>query len=52
MQPKSKRYFTQWMYDVWRNQFLFWAVIAGFVTIFPTIYIPVSPNSKVKPRSN
>lgn len=41
MQPGSKRYFTQWMYDVWRNQFLFWAVIAGFVTIFPTLYIPV-----------
>ncbi|KAL9131307.1 MAG: hypothetical protein Q9217_000742 [Psora testacea] len=41
MQPKSKKYFTQWMYDVWRNQFLFWAVIAGFVTIFPTLYIPV-----------
>lgn len=42
MQPKSKRIFTQWMYDVWRNPFLFWAVIAGFVTIFPTLYIPVS----------
>ena len=41
MQPGSKRYFTQWAHDVWRNQFLFWAVIAGFVTIFPTIYIPV-----------
>ena len=41
MQPKSKKYFTQWMHDVWRNQFLFWAVIAGFVTIFPTLYIPV-----------
>ncbi|KAI5863745.1 potassium/sodium eff [Durotheca rogersii] len=41
MQPKSKRYFTQWAYDVWRNPFLFWAVIAGFITIFPTIYIPV-----------
>lgn len=41
MQPKSKKYFTQWMYDVWRNPFLFWAVIAGFVTIFPTLYIPV-----------
>ncbi|KAL8667562.1 MAG: hypothetical protein Q9168_007223 [Polycauliona sp. 1 TL-2023] len=41
MQPDSKRYFTQWMFDVWRNQFLFWAVIAGFVTIFPTLYIPV-----------
>lgn len=41
MQPKSQKYFTQWMYDVWRNQFLFWAIIAGFVTIFPTLYIPV-----------
>jgi len=41
MQPNSKKYFTQWMHDVWRNKFLFWAVIAGFVTIFPTIYIPV-----------
>ena len=41
MQPESKKYFTQWMYDVWGNQFLFWAVIAGFVTVFPTLYIPV-----------
>ncbi|KAK6519307.1 Na+ ATPase [Arthrobotrys megalospora] len=41
MQPGSKRYFTQWAIDVWRNKFLFWAIIAGFVTIFPTLYIPV-----------
>ncbi|KAF3912596.1 hypothetical protein AA313_de0200491 [Arthrobotrys entomopaga] len=41
MQPNSKRYFTQWAIDVWRNRFLFWAIIAGFVTIFPTLYIPV-----------
>ncbi|EHY60841.1 P-type ATPase [Exophiala dermatitidis] len=41
MQPGSKRYFTQWMYDVWRNKFLCWSIIAGFVTIFPTLYIPV-----------
>jgi P-type Na+/K+ transporter len=40
MQPKSKRYFTQWMHDVWRNSFLFWAIVAGFVTMFPIIYIP------------
>jgi magnesium-transporting ATPase (P-type) len=40
MQPGSKRYFTQWMHDVWRNPFLFWAIIAGFVTMFPLIYIP------------
>ncbi|TIC97427.1 Sodium transport ATPase 5 [Colletotrichum higginsianum] len=40
MQPGSKRYFTQWMLDVWRNQFLFWAIVFGFVTLFPLIYIP------------
>merc|ERR1712225_72270 len=27
MQPKSTKYFTQWAIDVWRNKFLFWAVI-------------------------
>ncbi|KAL7649225.1 P-type ATPase [Aspergillus niger] len=41
MQPNSKRYFTQWMYDVWRNKFLFWAILAGFVLVFPVLYIPV-----------
>ncbi|KAK0716743.1 hypothetical protein B0T26DRAFT_773886 [Lasiosphaeria miniovina] len=37
MQPGSKAYFTQWIRDVWRNQFLFWAIIGGFVTLFPTL---------------
>ncbi|KFA59984.1 hypothetical protein S40285_08482 [Stachybotrys chlorohalonatus IBT 40285] len=41
MQPGSKKYLTQWMYDIWRNQFLFWAVIGGFTTLFATLYIPV-----------
>ncbi|KAK5173731.1 P-type ATPase [Saxophila tyrrhenica] len=41
MQPDSKKYFTQWMFDVWRNKFLFFAVMAGFITIFPILYIPV-----------
>jgi P-type Na+/K+ transporter len=40
MQPKSKKYFTQWMHDIWRNQFLFWSIMAGFITIFPILYIP------------
>jgi potassium/sodium efflux P-type ATPase len=26
---------------VWRNRFLFWAVTAGFVMMFPIIYVPV-----------
>lgn len=41
MQPGSKKYFTQWWYDVRRNKFLFYAILAGFITIFPTLYIPV-----------
>lgn len=41
MQPGSKKYFTQWMHDVWRNKFLFWAIVFGFVTLFPALYIPV-----------
>ncbi|KAL7960165.1 cation transporting ATPase [Trichoderma compactum] len=46
MQPGSDGYLTQWIYDVWRNQFLFWAVMLGFVTLSPVLYIPVI-NTKV-----
>lgn len=41
MQPNSNKYFTQWFHDVWRNKFLFWSICAGFITIFPVLYIPV-----------
>lgn len=41
MQPKSKKYFTQWMVDVWQNKFLFWSVMFGFVSIFVILYVPV-----------
>ncbi|KPI38762.1 Calcium-transporting ATPase 3 [Cyphellophora attinorum] len=41
MQPKSKLYFTQWIHDVWRNKFLFYSVMFGFVSIFALLYIPV-----------
>ncbi|KAF2711311.1 sodium P-type ATPase-like protein [Pleomassaria siparia CBS 279.74] len=41
MQPHSDKYFTQWILDIWRNKFLFWAIMAGFITIFPVLYIPV-----------
>ncbi|KXJ90570.1 sodium transport ATPase [Microdochium bolleyi] len=40
MQPGSKRYLTQWMHDIWRNKFLFWAIVIGFITMFPVLYIP------------
>jgi potassium/sodium efflux P-type ATPase len=48
MQPGSKLYFTQWMHDVWRNQFLFWAIMLGFVTLFPIQYIPVISDTVFK----
>ncbi|KAL9115891.1 MAG: hypothetical protein Q9227_000259 [Pyrenula ochraceoflavens] len=32
---------TQFAGDVWRNRFLFWSVMAGLVTVFPTLYVPV-----------
>lgn len=41
MHAETNKPWTQWMYDLWGNQFLFWSVIAGFITIIPTIYIPV-----------
>ena len=41
MQPNSTKYFTQWFHDVWRNKFLFFSIMGGFITIFPVLYIPV-----------
>ena len=41
MQPGSTKYFTQWITDVWRNKFLFFSIMGGFITIFPVLYIPV-----------
>ncbi|KAJ5611927.1 hypothetical protein N7528_009032 [Penicillium herquei] len=48
MQPDSKRYFTQWMHDIWRNQFLFYGIMTGFVLAFPILYIPVINHSVFK----
>ncbi|GKT84106.1 potassium/sodium efflux P-type ATPase [Colletotrichum tofieldiae] len=48
MQPKSTKYFTQWFIDTWRNKLLFFAIIIGFVTIFPLVYIPVLNTSVFK----
>jgi len=46
MHPETEHPRIQWVKDLWDNQFLFWSVIAGFFTIFPTVYIPVI-NTKV-----
>ncbi|CAG8894313.1 unnamed protein product [Penicillium salamii] len=51
MQPDSKRYFTQWMHDIWRNKFLFFGIMTGFVLAFPILYIPVI-NHKVFKHSS
>jgi len=46
MESKPDNPFTIWMRHAWRNPFLFWSIFAGFVTVFPIIYIPVI-NTKV-----
>ncbi|KAJ5103956.1 hypothetical protein N7532_004485 [Penicillium argentinense] len=35
--PRKRSVFS----TIWRNRFLFWAVMAGFVIAFPVIYLPV-----------
>ncbi|EGX49017.1 hypothetical protein AOL_s00079g238 [Orbilia oligospora ATCC 24927] len=40
-QVKKRKVFTQWAVDIWGNRFLFWAVIVGFFSVFPVLYIPV-----------
>ncbi|KAL8290177.1 hypothetical protein RQP46_003116 [Phenoliferia psychrophenolica] len=32
--------YTQWARDLAENQFLLWSVVAGFLSVFPIIYIP------------
>ncbi|PWW74003.1 calcium ATPase [Tuber magnatum] len=31
---------TMWARHAWRNPFLFWSIMAGFITVFPIIYVP------------
>ncbi|KAG7141282.1 Sodium transport ATPase 5 like protein [Verticillium longisporum] len=33
--------FFAWELRLWRNKFLFWSVILGTISVFPTLYIPV-----------
>ncbi|AMD21100.1 HEL181Wp [Eremothecium sinecaudum] len=41
MVPETETPYTQVFRDLWSNQFLFWSVIFGFVSVFPVVYIPV-----------
>lgn len=45
-QDTDNPWWKQTAIDLWSNQFLFWSVIAGVVTVFPVVYIPVI-NDKV-----
>ncbi|KAI5907846.1 Sodium transport ATPase 5 [Candida parapsilosis] len=45
-QDTDNPWWKQTAIDLWSNQFLFWSVIGGFVTVFPVVYIPVI-NTKV-----
>lgn len=41
MRPESENsWFVQLAIDLWDNQFLFWSIVFGFVSVFPVIYIP------------
>ncbi|EEY16351.1 calcium-transporting ATPase [Verticillium alfalfae VaMs.102] len=41
MEPESHSGPLSVFKTVWKNRFLFWAVIGGFVMTFPVVYIPV-----------
>ncbi|GAA5938621.1 uncharacterized protein JCM15063_005372 [Sporobolomyces koalae] len=41
MHAESPHRLTGWARDIWANQFLFWSVFLGFVSVFPVVYIPV-----------
>ncbi|AET39227.1 uncharacterized protein Ecym_4150 [Eremothecium cymbalariae DBVPG len=41
MKPETDTPYTQVFRDIWSNQFLFWSVIFGFISVFPVVYIPV-----------
>jgi len=40
MEPKPENPYTVWITHIWGNPFLFWSIFAGFVTVFPIVYIP------------
>ncbi|KAK6457496.1 P-type ATPase [Scheffersomyces xylosifermentans] len=45
-QDTDNPWWKQTAIDLYGNQFLFWSVIGGFVSVFPVVYIPVI-NTKV-----
>ena len=45
-QDTDNPWYKQTAIDLWKNQFLFWSIVGGFVSVFRVVYIPVI-NSKV-----
>lgn len=45
-QETDNSWWKQTWIELWGNQFLFWSVLGGFVSVFPVVYIPVI-NDKV-----
>nr|O13398.1 RecName: Full=Sodium/potassium exporting P-type ATPase 2 [Schwanniomyces occidentalis]AAB86427.1 P-type ATPase 2 [Schwanniomyces occidentalis] len=45
-QDTDHPWWKQTVIDLWDNQFLFWSVAIGFISVFPVVYIPVI-NTKV-----
>lgn len=45
-QETDNPWWKQTAIDLWGNQFLFWSIIGGFISVFPVVYIPVI-NDKV-----
>lgn len=43
-QDTDNPWWKQTAIDLWSNQFLFWSVVLGTVTVFPVVYIPVINN--------
>lgn len=43
-QETDNPWWKQTAKDLWGNQFLFWSVMGGFVSVFPVVYIPVINN--------
>lgn len=41
MHPEEYTGFFSVFKTIWRNRFLFWAVVGGFVMTFPVVYIPI-----------
>lgn len=39
LDPNSTNPF-QFIHDIWENQFLFWSVVIGALSVFPAVYIP------------